>query len=202
MIILLQHGAHPDRADKHGVTPEALSRESGYDNCAETIRRWIEQKDQDLRNRAEYPYYSPSSSTTDSSSRKHLHVKRSIDNALSLFRTHSSTTLVVTPPPVHSSTTSPSNSPVNEYSLGLGPSTTGDDSHQKTRRPSLPLQYNTVPAPKPSTVTNSRRPRSAGNGAEGPSQQQRNLGAGRTSSKYSLRNLLRKQSQVSLIESD
>jgi hypothetical protein len=202
VIILLQHGAHPDRADKHGVTPEALARESGHDTCAETIRRWIEQKDQDLRNRAEYPYDSPSSSTTDSSSRKHLHVKRSIDNALSLFRTHSSTTLVVTPPPVHSSTTSPSNSPVNEYGLGLGPSTTGDDGHQKTRRPSLPVQYNTLPAPKPSTGTNPRRPRSAGNGAEGPTQQQRNLGAGRTSSKYSLRNLLRKQSQVSLVESD
>jgi len=91
VIILLQHGAHPDRADKHGVTPEALARESGHDNCAETVRRWIEQKDQDLKNRAEYPYDSPSSSTTDSSSRKHLHVKRSIDNALSLFRTHSST---------------------------------------------------------------------------------------------------------------
>lgn len=202
MIILLQHGAHPDRADKHGVTPEALARESGHDNCAEAIRRWIEQKDQDLRNRAEYPYDGPSSLITDGSSRKHLHVKRSIDNALSLFRTHSSTPLVLTPPSVHSSTTSPSNSPVNEYGLGLDPSITGDDSHQKTRRPSLPVQYNSLPAPKPSTGTSSRRPRSAGTGAEGPTQQQRNLGAGRTSSKYSLRNLLRKQSQVSLIESD
>ena len=202
VIILLQHGAHPDRADKHGVTPEAVARESGHDNCAEIIRRWIEQKDQDLKNRAEYLYDTPSPSTTDSSSRKHLHVKRSIDNALSLFRTHSSTTLVVTPPPVHSSTTSPSNSPVNEYGLDLDPSTIGNEGHQKTRRPSLPVQYNSLPAPKPSTSTSSRRPRSAGNGSEGPTPQQRNLGAGRTSSKYSLRNLLRKQSQVSLVESD
>ena len=210
MKILLQYGAHPDRADKHGVTPEAVARENGHDNCAETIRRWIEQKDQDLKNRAEYLYDGPSSSTTDSSSRKHLHVKRSIDNALSLFRTHSSTPLILTPPPAHSPNTSPSNSPVNEYNLTLDPSTTGDDDHQKPRRPSLPLQYSNPPPPKPSTGTSLRRPRSAGNGAEprvegrteGPTQQQRNLGAGRTSSKYSLRNLLRKQSQVSLVESD
>ena len=205
-MILLQHGAHPDRADKHGVTPEALARESSHDNCAETVRKWIEQKDQDLKNRAEYLYDGPSSSTTDSSSRKHLHVKRSIDNALSLFRTHSSTPLILTPPPGHSPNTSPSNSPVNEYNLSLDPSTTGDDDHQKPRRPSLPLQYSNPPPPKPSTGTSLRRPRSAGNGAEGrtegPTQQQRNLGAGRTSSKYSLRNLLRKQSQVSLVESD
>ena len=201
VIILLQHGAHPDRADKHGVTPEAVARESGHEVCADTIRRWIEQKDQDLRDRAEYPYDGSSSSAADFS-RKHLHVKRSIDNALSLFRTQSSTPLTLTPPPALSPSTSPSNSPVNEYGLVSDPNTTGDDSHQKTRRPSLPLQYNNLPAPKPSTGTSSRRPRSAGTGAEGPTQQQRNLGAGRTSSKYSLRNLLRKQSQVSLVESD
>jgi len=63
VVILLQHGAHPDRADKHGVTPESLARENGHENCAETIRQWIEQKDQDLKNRAEYPYDGPSSST-------------------------------------------------------------------------------------------------------------------------------------------
>ncbi|KAF9653934.1 hypothetical protein BDM02DRAFT_3158602 [Thelephora ganbajun] len=200
VIILLQHGAHPDRADKHGVTPEALARESGHENCAETIRRWIEQKDEDLKNRAEYPYDGPSSSTADGSSRKRLHVKRSIDNALSLFRTHSSTPL--TPPPTHSPTASLSNSPLNEYDLGLDSNTPGDEDHQKTRRPSIPFQYNTLPTPKPSTGTSSRRPRSAGTGAEGPTQRQQNLGAGRTSSKYSLRNLLRKQSQVSLVESD
>lgn len=205
VIILLQHGAHPDRADKHGVTPETLARENGHEVCADTIRRWIEQKDQDLRDRAEYPYDGSSSSATDFS-RKHLHVKRSIDNALSLFRTHSSTPLTLTPPPALSPNTSPSNSPVNEYGLVSESNTTEEDSHQKARRPSLPLQYNSLPAPKPSTSTptstGSRRPRSAGTGAEGPTQQQRNLGAGRTSSKYSLRNLLRKQSQVSLVESD
>ena len=203
MIILLQHGAHPDRADKHGVTPEAVARENGHEICAETIRRWIEQKDQDLRDRAEYPYDGSPSPATDCSPKKHLHVKRSIDNALSLFRTHSSPPLVLTPPPALSPATSPLNSPVNEYGITLDPpNATGDNSHQKTRRPSLPLQYNSLPAPKPSTGTNSRRPQSAGTGAEDPTQQQRNLGAGRTSSKYSLRNLLRKQSQVSLIESD
>jgi hypothetical protein len=195
VVILLQHGAHPDRADKHGITPESLARDSGHETCADTIRQWIEQKDQDLRNRAEYPYDGPPSSTTDNCPRKHLHVKRSIDNALSLFRTHSSTPLVLTPPPEHSPTTSPSDSPVNEYGVGLDPNATGGDGHQKPRRPSLPV-------PKPSTGTSSRRPRSAGTDAEGPTQQQRNLGAGRTSSKYSLRNLLRKQSQVSLAESD
>lgn len=195
VVILLQYGAHPDRADKHGVTPESLARENGHENCAETIRQWIEQKDQDLKNRAEYPYDGPSSSTLDVSSRKHLHVKRSIDNALNLFRTHSSTPLVLTPPPTHSSPTSPSNSPVNEYGVNLDSNPTRDDDHPKTRRPSLPVQ-------KPSTRTSSRRPRSAGTGAEGPTQQQRSLGAGRTSSKYSLRNLLRKQSQVSLVDSD
>jgi len=202
VIILLQHGAHPDRADKHGVTPEALARECGHEVCAETIHRWIEQKDQDLRDRAEYPYNGPSSSATDCSPRKHLHVKRSIDNALSLFRTQSSNPLALTLPPALSASTSPSNSPVNEYGLALDSNTTEDDGHQKIRRPSLPLQYNTIPPPKPSTGSSSRRPRSAGTGAEDPTPQQRHLGVGRTSSKYSLRNLLRKQSQVSLVDSE
>lgn len=49
--LLLLHGAHADRADKHGVTPEMLAREGGRVETADVLRAWVRNKDSDLRER-------------------------------------------------------------------------------------------------------------------------------------------------------
>ncbi|KAL5478776.1 hypothetical protein ACEPAI_2053 [Sanghuangporus weigelae] len=38
--LLLAHGAVPDRADKHGVTPEMLARNTGWVECADVLAAW------------------------------------------------------------------------------------------------------------------------------------------------------------------
>ncbi|EPQ57654.1 ankyrin, partial [Gloeophyllum trabeum ATCC 11539] len=48
VITLLQHGAHPDRPDKHGITPEMLARDNGYTETADLLRNWKINKDRDL----------------------------------------------------------------------------------------------------------------------------------------------------------
>lgn len=51
MRLLLLHGAHADRRDKHGVTPEMLARDCGHEEVAEVLREWVKNKDRDLRDR-------------------------------------------------------------------------------------------------------------------------------------------------------
>jgi hypothetical protein len=48
--MLLLHGAHADRADKHGVTPQKLATANGKSSTA-VLRAWLENKDSDLRER-------------------------------------------------------------------------------------------------------------------------------------------------------
>ena len=50
---LLLHGAHADRADKYGVTPEMLARENGKEGMAEVLKEWLANKDRDLREAGE-----------------------------------------------------------------------------------------------------------------------------------------------------
>lgn len=204
VLILLQHGAHPDRADKHGITPEGLARESGHNVCAETIRRWDAEKDQDLRNRAEYTYNPPAEDpssledqrracSNDGPKKHHLVVKRSIEHAFNLFKISASsglTPLRLTPPASVSPPDSPSPSPVSgqgEYAFPLEAS----EEIFPPRRPSLPHIYDSPPQPKSIPSSSSGRPSSAGTGADTQAQQ-RCLGAGHTGSKYSLRNIFRK----------
>ncbi|KIM78392.1 hypothetical protein PILCRDRAFT_36754, partial [Piloderma croceum F 1598] len=42
---LLLHGAHADRANKHGVTLEMLARENGKDSTAGLLKEWLENRD-------------------------------------------------------------------------------------------------------------------------------------------------------------
>ncbi|KAJ7476172.1 hypothetical protein FB451DRAFT_1463786 [Mycena latifolia] len=38
VIALLLRGAHANRADKHGITPEMLARQNGWDECADLLK--------------------------------------------------------------------------------------------------------------------------------------------------------------------
>ncbi|KAL0956254.1 hypothetical protein HGRIS_002408 [Hohenbuehelia grisea] len=110
--MLLQRGAHPDRPDKHGITPESLARSEGWQDCADLLRNWALDKDKDLRERedripgpsqhqTDYVHSSPGRPMRDrlgsfgdpeplgsqsTSGRKRLQVKRSIDNAFHMLK--------------------------------------------------------------------------------------------------------------------
>lgn len=200
VLTLLQHGAHPDRADKHGITPEALARETGHNPCAEVIRQWSAEKDQDLRDRDAYSHKHDSVTpenrrrSFNDGTRRHLGVKRSIDHALNLFKSTGSgpSPLNLATPISVSPNDSPSPSPISghgDYAFFLGPKVESEDP-LPPRRPSLPHSQNNQPSTK--SGSRSRRPSSAENGLEPDAAQQLSLGAGRTGSKYSLRNLFRK----------
>ncbi|PCH43586.1 hypothetical protein WOLCODRAFT_138452 [Wolfiporia cocos MD-104 SS10] len=95
---LLLHGAHPDRADKHGMTPEMLARQKGFDTCADVLQQWSHNRDRDLREKDELnppqhledaisskeEQHTPcgSSDCRFCLGSKRLRVKKSIDNAL------------------------------------------------------------------------------------------------------------------------
>ncbi|KAF8638071.1 hypothetical protein AX16_010703 [Volvariella volvacea WC 439] len=85
---LLQNGAHADRPDKHGVTPEMLARQNGWLECAQVLHDWALNKDKDLRER-ELPYYPPVEPDPIPSTRKRLQVKRSIDTAFNMLKSSS-----------------------------------------------------------------------------------------------------------------
>ncbi|PPQ93667.1 hypothetical protein CVT25_012726 [Psilocybe cyanescens] len=205
--LLLLHGAHPDRPDKHGVTPESLAKQNGWVECAKVLRDWTANKDRDLREREGYggnsnPSYPESSSTTP---RRRLHVKQSIDTALNMLKAPDSASK--TSQSMHASTPPASpRKPFGEYTFY--PSS-NSPIEPGSRRPSLPyvLQPPTQEfsrTRRPSTNSTSenatqRRPSSAGSGAD-RSQDQEPIypvygrgGSGRKlGSKYSLLNLFKK----------
>ena len=95
---LLRNGAYPDRPDKHGVTPEALARQKGWQKCADTLAKWSHEKDKDLRERevlrapgpvSEFESPSQSQSRLDTIEckvfEKKVRVKRSIDTAFNIL---------------------------------------------------------------------------------------------------------------------
>lgn len=129
VTLLLLHGAHPNRADKHGVTPEMLARQSGWLECADVLKQWLINKDRDLRERPggeriETRFLSPDGSTTHERSgpptgdnestisftgRRRIHVKQSIDTALNLLKPSSTDSRPTWPQ--HSVTPTPPASP-------------------------------------------------------------------------------------------
>ncbi|KAJ7209651.1 hypothetical protein GGX14DRAFT_631286, partial [Mycena pura] len=221
---LLLHGAHANRADKHGVTAEMLARQHGHDGCAEELRTWIFNKDRDLRERegpgqTDEPNGEPlhrftsrdrvASLEGETSTRRRIHMKRSVDTALSMFKGSSSGSMEALKPPVPSSsanlsantsTLTPPPSPMKpfgEYTFYPN-SESPSPIDPGSRRPSLPqISYPSAPAVHRKTSLasrgNPRRPRSAGNGAEPESLPSGRGGAGRMlSSKYSLLNMFKK----------
>ncbi|KAI6129436.1 hypothetical protein EDD16DRAFT_1545570 [Pisolithus croceorrhizus] len=180
---LLAHGAIPDRADKHGVTAEHIARENGWIECAELLAESVadmrekqrlarndNKPDNDTAGRsALYP-----TDHAESSLRRRLNFKCSIDHALNALKSGSSTP------------------DVEPKSVSLRP----DSSEQTQSRESTNLALSTIAvSPGPSlpqtdegrssgVLSRSRRPRSAGTGAETTSR--------RLHSKLSLLSLFRK----------
>ena len=194
ILTLLRHGARPDRADKRGVTPELVARHNGWLACADAIRDWVANKDRDLVERETLLGGIPPDDPEPilQSRERHgslcacegpecmtahvmrrLGVKRSIENAMLLFRPGSS--LQEGPVALPDCTWPP-------------PETL--DSPSSSRRPSLqPTDEHPPPRPRRSH-RRSRRPSSAGNGAEhSHHSHSRRLG-----SKYSLLHIFRKSS--------
>ncbi|KAF9564793.1 hypothetical protein CPC08DRAFT_741302 [Agrocybe pediades] len=212
--LLLLHGAHADRPDKHGITPEALAQQNGWVECATVLRDWIINKDRDLREREGITgnvQTSPSQSNLDISSspspRRRLHVKQSIDTALNMLKNTDSSTKVTN---TNQSSTPPA-SPMKsfgEYTFYPNNSATLPPVESGSRRPSLPHVLDDVSrgrkfstASSPATAR-SRRPRSVGTDGEDdtPDRQQevihpvygRGGAARRLGSKYSLLSLFKK----------
>ena len=202
VTLLLLHGAHADRADKHGITPEMLAQQNGWVESVKVLNNWILNKDQDLRDREGYDGR-PGSSTgvhthdqepshsadtvSSFSSRKCLTVKQSIDTALNKLKYVDSQSRMA-----HSSITSsppsPPPRPFGEYSFY--PTDTADLSanlptDSTVRRPSLPhvlqvhsnehIQVHDRDSSLSDSLPkspNQRRPRSAGTGSDQTPEQE------------------------------
>ncbi|KAG6920135.1 hypothetical protein DXG01_004901 [Tephrocybe rancida] len=232
--LLLLHGAHANRSDKHGITPEMLARQHGWLECADVLRHWLVNKDRDLRERPggvtpNDSSIGPSrerigsfSSDVDSqtpSTRRRLHVKHSIDNALNKLK--ASTTDTRLHPPAQTTgvmTSTPPASPTKpfgEYTFVPIPSSDDAAFDPGPRRPSLPQIFQpTSVAPSRSRKTSTpsathspspRRPRSAGNGAESQEPEMTpppgKSGVRKLGSKYSLMNLFKKAQAGEILQS-
>ncbi|KAF8160875.1 hypothetical protein B0H34DRAFT_795730 [Crassisporium funariophilum] len=221
VTLLLLHGAHANRPDKHGVTSEMLAQQNGWLECASVIKNWILNKDRDLRERegpetrassssgaVTHDYLGslqPEASTPSSSSRRRLHVKQSIDTALNMLKTPESKTAHS----LHTSTPPASPlKPFGEYTFYPVDPSNNSPVDPGSRRPSLPhvLQPPSAesarvrkPSSSLSTSDSPRRPRSAGTGADQSPEQDQVYpvygrgGSGRKlGSKYSLLNIFKK----------
>lgn len=216
--LLLLHGAHANRPDKHGVTPEMLAQQNGWVECAKVLSDWIINKDRDLREREGYgvkPTSSPgrasqhSPEASSSSPRRRLQMKQSIDTALNLLKCPDPNLKAAQQ--IRSST--PPSSPdksFGEYTFYPVDPTNNSPIDPGSRRPSLPHIPQPSPnnsqqngkLPSPSEHPRQRRPRSAGTGADRRQEEQEQEimypvygrgGSGRRlGSKYSLLNIFKK----------
>ncbi|RDB25043.1 hypothetical protein Hypma_007485 [Hypsizygus marmoreus] len=163
--LLLLHGAHANRADKHGVTPEMLARQNGWLECADVLKQWLVNKDRDLRERPggrvaddARSIGAGGSSTRErlgsfsadgeppasSPARRRIHVKQSIDTALNKLKSSASDTKQPLPSLSTQTTSTPPASPsrpLGEYTFHPVPAS--DDEYAgpidgSGRRPSLP----------------------------------------------------------------
>ncbi|KAF9017520.1 hypothetical protein BDZ89DRAFT_1140671 [Hymenopellis radicata] len=211
---LLLKGAHADRADKHGIIPEQLARQNGWLECADVLRKWLENKDKDLREReppilddSPLPGRTRQGSVVGSegeSSRKRLKMKRSVDTALSMLKASSSALSDAYIKPGSSST--PPASPIaysGEDSLENGRASPCKSTC--ARRPSLPyLPSSGSPRPQKAAVlskppSSPRRPRSAGTGADRDAETNSPKGSSKKLvTKYSLMNIFKKSETNSL----
>ncbi|KAI9442672.1 hypothetical protein H4582DRAFT_1930052 [Lactarius indigo] len=190
----LHFAAANDRADKRGVTPELLARQNGWLACADAIRDWVANKDRDLVERETLLGGIPPDDPEPISQCRERHgslcacegpecmtthvmrrlgVKRSIENAMLLFRPGSS--LQDGPITLPDYTWPP-------------PETLDSPPPSSSRRPSL--QPTDEHPPPRRSHRRSRRPSSAGNGAE----RNHHSHSRRLGSKYSLLHIFRKSS--------
>ncbi|EMD37599.1 hypothetical protein CERSUDRAFT_114247 [Gelatoporia subvermispora B] len=189
VLTLLLHGAHPDRPDKHGVTPEMVARQNGWIAAADVVREWSHNKDKDLREREarsgvhtpsgeplsskeDQHAYCGSSGCKECSTWKRLRGKQSIDNVLNVLRPSMSQTpsSSSTVPSFTADSPDPSVRPLGQYTSYDTPDV-GTADELPPRRPSLPHAF---AAPDSASSrksyhhpgSSSRRPRSAGTDAD------------------------------------
>lgn len=160
---LLSRGAFPDRADKHGITPELIARQNGWIECADVLAQASTAATQSNA-LAHQRGGSSSVDHLEASLRKRLHFKRSVDHTLS--STGGTSDPEAKPP--FASPGRPDYEPLAQDSR-LGDTSTPLATQTivllSTRRPSLPqaLDESSI---KPSFPSRSARPRSAGTGAD------------------------------------
>ena len=166
---LLAHGAIPDRADKHGVTPELIAREHGWIECAELLaecaanmpeRERLGRGDHasDSDNAGRERGAQSSIEHLEFSLRKRLNFKRSVDHTLGVPKNgipEAEPRSVL----LHPNFPEQDQAKVSESYL---PSTVPGTS---VRRPSLPHTEGDSTL-RVSHSSRCRRPRSAGTGAE------------------------------------
>ncbi|KAI0644521.1 hypothetical protein C8Q79DRAFT_927649 [Trametes meyenii] len=205
---LLQCGAHPNRADKHGVTPEMIARQNGWTRCAEILSKWTQGRTKDLLER-EALGSAPVSEAEPASrletieckvAEKKLKVKRSIDNALHMLRPG-----LQTPPSSGQGQfdTSYTTSPPTAEPFPLDSPEFSPEAYP--RRPSLPHIFDPSPYTHSQThghhqskstgrpsFSSSRRPRSAGTDAEPPGSASTSSNPGRLRGKISLLHMFKK----------
>ncbi|KAI0708182.1 hypothetical protein C8T65DRAFT_609659 [Cerioporus squamosus] len=213
VLTLLLHGAHPDRADKHNITPEALARQNGWTRCAELLSKWTHEKDRDLRERETLAPELDAAARNECDCKsfdKKLKVKRSIDNALNKIRPS-----LPTPPSsgqIDEDASYPTSSPPMQGSASIesSPDTTTAQEFPP-RRPSLPHIFDPLPqthghsqSPSSSTqqhhgkssgrpsFSSSRRPRSAGTDADASVTASTSSTPGRLRGKISLLHMFKK----------
>ncbi|KAH0827561.1 hypothetical protein J3R83DRAFT_4282 [Lanmaoa asiatica] len=170
---LLSRGAIPDRADKHGITPELIARQNGWIECADVLAHASTSVKVGHRVSATTPsdafsqQRGPSCSVEhlEASLRKRLHFKRSVDHTLSA--TGGTSDPEAKPPLAASSIRSdqeslPQDSRLEDNSASLATQTMPSPFG---RPPSLPqaLDESSI---KPAFPVRSVRPRSAGTGAD------------------------------------
>ncbi|KAF9070818.1 hypothetical protein BDP27DRAFT_1323050 [Rhodocollybia butyracea] len=230
IVTLLLRGAHADRRDKHGMTPVMLAEQYGWLECVEVLNNWVKDKDRDLRERSQLDEGASTSASTavyastgneddvrpSTRNMKHVQVKRSIDTALNMFKSGSSSTpqsklaINSTSSTNNLTTFSPSTSPTRtRHDFSSSPSVDG----RRFSRPSLPHIFQTTSsspqisqrAQKPATLTKTRsprRPRSAGTDAEREPEVDNHGAVGQPGSakklgtKYSLLNLFKKGNET------
>ncbi|KAF9222600.1 hypothetical protein BS17DRAFT_735416 [Gyrodon lividus] len=169
---LLSHGAMPDRADKHNITPELIARQNGWIECAEVLAQAVASVKAGDRTAGTPDSDGASRDRSGSlcamehletSLRKRLHFKRSIDHALKSASGMADSEFK--PPMVHSGSDQepPSSDPILGDNSPYSASQTMP--FQSDRQPSLPQVFDELPI-RPSSFSRSRRPRSAGTGAE------------------------------------
>jgi hypothetical protein len=193
---LLKHGALPDRADKHGVTPEMLARQNGWLECADLLRDWVSSastsKDRDVgegagagagedgerekevekTEKTQERSWCPLAVGDGESPR--VIVKRSIECTLLKLK---SSVNNLSEANLHRPSRAVSPGPSASYGTAEPSSPFGDYSFYpmaphssddvSSRRPSLPHIFEDTPKkPKTTSKAHTRRPRSAGTDAE------------------------------------
>lgn len=162
--LLLKSGAVSDRPDKHGVTPEMLSRRNGWLECADVLRDWTNSQNRDLLEKE--GSFNATVTSADGEipvKSKRLQMKRSMEHALHILKPSSSqlfeSSKQMTPP-----------SPQDQTGSGLGQYTFYPSSpvevDPSTRRPSLPQNTILPPRNHKGSAHSTRRPSSAGSDTE------------------------------------